>query len=95
MQTPRYQTEIKEVISPKIKYDLVAEAGSRLINDKEKAMSKCKDCTQYFALPENAGDYEKGKGDCVKEKQDAKGKYWLSKPTTVDTLACNEFKAVN
>lgn len=86
---------MKEVISSKVTCDMVVEAASSLINNKEKAMSKCKDCTQYFALPENAGDYEKGKGDCVREKQDSKGKYWLSKPTTVDTSACNEFKAVN
>jgi len=58
-------------------------------------MTTCKDCTYFFPVPENAGDFELGKGDCVTEKEDAKGKYWLSKPTTNASLSCptyNKFK---
>jgi len=51
-------------------------------------MTTCKDCTYFFQVPENAGDFEPGKGDCVTEKEDAKGKYWLSKPTTNASLSC-------
>ncbi|ABB31774.1 Benzylsuccinate synthase gamma subunit [Geobacter metallireducens RCH3] len=55
-------------------------------------MTTCKNCSFYFAVPENAGDFEAGKGDCVIEKEDAKGKYWLSKPTRNDSPSCKAFK---
>ena len=55
-------------------------------------MANCKECSYYFAVPENAGDYKAGNGDCVTETEDAKGKFWLSKPTTVDAPACPTFK---
>lgn len=55
-------------------------------------MATCKECSFYFPIPENAGDYEAGKGDCVTEKEDAKGKYWLSKPTKIDSSSCKTFK---
>lgn len=58
-------------------------------------MAKCKECSFYFPVPEGAGDYEAGKGDCVTEKEDSKGKYWLSKPTTIESAACPTFKMVN
>jgi hypothetical protein len=51
-------------------------------------MTTCKECTYFFPVPENAGDFEPGKGDCVTEKEDAKGKYWLSKPTTNASKSC-------
>ncbi len=55
-------------------------------------MATCKECSFYFPIPENAGDYEAGKGDCVTEKEDAKGKYWLSRPTKIDSPTCQNFK---
>ncbi len=44
-------------------------------------MSYCKECRYYFPIPEDADDFEAGKGDCVREEKDDKGKYWLGKPT--------------
>ena len=55
-------------------------------------MKTCEQCTFYFPVPEDAGDYEAGKGDCVIEKEDAKGKYWLSKPITKTSPSCPTFK---
>lgn len=55
-------------------------------------MTTCKECSFYFPVPENARDYEAGKGDCVTEKVDAKGKYWLSKPTMNAFPSCPSFK---
>jgi benzylsuccinate synthase/naphthyl-2-methylsuccinate synthase gamma subunit len=59
---------------------------------KEEKMSKCADCTFFFPVPEDADDYEKGKGDCVTEKKDEKGKYWLSKPMFEDMESCDSFQ---
>jgi hypothetical protein len=39
----------------------------------------CENCKCFFSIPENEDDYEVGKGDCVREVVDEKGKYWLSK----------------
>lgn len=59
---------------------------------KEKKMSTtCKDCSYFFPVPENAGDYAPEKGDCVTEKEDTKGRYWLSKPTTNSSPLCPKF----
>lgn len=52
----------------------------------------CKDCSFFFSVSDSANDYESGTGDCVTEKEDAKGKYWLSKPTTDETATCQAFK---
>ena len=54
-------------------------------------MTTCKDCSYFFPVPENAGDFEAGKADCVIEKEDAKGKYWLSKPVTHVSKTCQAF----
>jgi hypothetical protein len=43
-------------------------------------MSTCAECKAFFAIPENADDFKPGKGDCVREEKDQKGKFWLSKP---------------
>lgn len=43
-------------------------------------MPKCQECRYFFLIPENADDYEKGKGDCVREEKDDKGKYWSARP---------------
>jgi benzylsuccinate synthase/naphthyl-2-methylsuccinate synthase gamma subunit len=55
-------------------------------------MATCEECTFFFPIPEDADDYEAGKGDCVTEKKDEKGKYWLSKPVFVNSETCNEFQ---
>lgn len=55
-------------------------------------MSACKECALFFAIPADAGDYEPGKGDCVIEHKDEKGKYWLSKPVFQGMQACGQFK---
>lgn len=55
-------------------------------------MATCEECAFFFAIPEDADDFEAGKGDCVTEKRDEKGKYWLSKPVFVNSETCNEFQ---
>ena len=55
-------------------------------------MATCEECGYFFPLPQDADEYEAGKGDCVNQKEDEKGKYWLSKPVTVTSERCNVFK---
>ena len=55
-------------------------------------MSKCKLCSQFFVIQEDAADYEEGKGNCVLENEGGKGKYWISKPRFVDSEACSNYK---
>lgn len=55
-------------------------------------MANCGECAFFFPIPEDADDYEKGKGDCVTEKKDEKGKYWLSKPVFESNESCESFK---
>ena len=53
-------------------------------------MAACAECKSFFAVPENADDFAEGKGDCVREVKDEKGKYWLSKPT-MENMVCPFF----
>jgi len=53
----------------------------------------CKQCANCFPVPADADDYEAGKADCVREKEDEKGKYWLSKPVTENSARCEAFHA--
>lgn len=55
-------------------------------------MSICEECTHFFLIPEDADDYEPEKGDCVTEKKDEKGKYWLSKTIFGNSETCTEFQ---
>jgi len=55
-------------------------------------MEKCESCFFFFKIPPDADDYESGKADCVNEKKDEKGKYWLSKPVYASNDACNLYK---
>jgi len=55
-------------------------------------MAKCGQCSFFFRIPEDAGDYEAGKGDCVTEKKDEKGKYWLSRPVFDGGEGCPLFE---
>lgn len=51
-------------------------------------MANCAECSSFFKIPESDLDYKEGKGDCVMQKQDQKGKYWLSKPVFESDAAC-------
>jgi len=51
-------------------------------------MATCVECASFFRIPETDMDYESGKGDCVIQKQDQKGKFWLSKPVFESNEAC-------
>jgi hypothetical protein len=55
-------------------------------------MANCNECAFFFAINQDAGDYEPGKGDCVTEQRDEKGKFWLSKPVFETTHSCGSFK---
>lgn len=54
-------------------------------------MTTCKDCAFFFSIPEDADDFEKSKGDCVTQKEDEKGRYWLSKPVFENNPCCGAF----
>lgn len=54
-------------------------------------MTTCKECEFFFTIPEDADDYEKLKGDCITEKEDEKGKYWLTKPVFELNQCCGAF----
>jgi len=47
-------------------------------------MPKYGDHKNFFPIPEDADDFEPGKGDFVVEQKDEKGKFWLSKPVFAD-----------
>ena len=51
-------------------------------------MSNCEKCAFFFPIPEGDMDYEPNKGDCVKQQEDTKGKFWLSKPVFGGDEAC-------
>ena len=51
-------------------------------------MPKCQECRNFFIISEDADDYEPGKGDCVIQKEDDKGRYWLSKPVFESADRC-------
>ncbi len=55
-------------------------------------MSKCEGCVHFFAIPEGSEDVESKKGDCVAEKKDEKGKFWLAKEVSGDTASCSDFQ---
>jgi benzylsuccinate synthase len=55
-------------------------------------MAICGECAQFFKIPETDLDFEKGKGDCVREKRDQKGQFWLSKPVFETDGGCDEMK---
>lgn len=58
-------------------------------------MATCKECEHFFPVPQDADDFEKGKGDCVNEEQDEKGKYWLTKPIFDNSEQCADFQKCN
>lgn len=58
-------------------------------------MAMCKDCSYFFAVPDDADDYEVEKGDCVTERKDEKGKYWLSKSVFETSEGCRSFTKRN
>lgn len=54
-------------------------------------MPECNACRFFFPIPEDAMDHKAGKGDCVTQVTDEKGKYWLSKPVFDHDPACDRF----
>jgi len=50
-------------------------------------LATCEKCRSFYPIPKDADDYAEGKGDCVCEKKDAKGKWWDSKPVMGSTTA--------
>jgi len=54
-------------------------------------MATCNQCNFFFPVPKDADDYAEGKGDCIHEQKDQKGKFWLSKPT-FENNSCSSFK---
>ncbi|AGL00213.1 benzylsuccinate synthase gamma subunit family protein [Desulfoscipio gibsoniae] len=52
-------------------------------------MANCAECKSFFPIPESEDDFEQGKGDCIREEKDPKGKFWLSKPVMSDMPADN------
>jgi len=54
-------------------------------------MTTCTQCEFFNIIPKEADDYEPSKGDCVTEKVDEKGAYWLSKPVSETADACASF----
>ena len=55
-------------------------------------MTTCGKCAFFFRVPDDADDFEPGKGDCVTEKKDEKGKFWLSKAVFEGMDKCKDFK---
>lgn len=55
-------------------------------------MSKCEQCAFFFPIPKTDMDFEPGKGDCVQQQQDTKGKFWLSKPVSENSDACQRYR---
>lgn len=51
----------------------------------------CKGCANFFPVPDGEDDYESGKADCVREKEDEKGKYWLSRPVFEHSAQCEAY----
>ncbi len=67
-------------------------ASTNITDERGNGMAKCESCSFFFNIPEGADDYQKGKGDCVTEKKDEKGRYWLSKPVFENTDSCGNYQ---
>ena len=52
-------------------------------------MATCEKCRSFYPIPKDADDYAEGKGDCVRQEQDAKGKWFESKPVMGEMAADN------
>lgn len=50
-------------------------------------LTTCEKCRSFYPIPKDADDYAEGKGDCVCENKDAKGKWWDSKPVLGEATA--------
>jgi len=55
-------------------------------------MATCQSCECFFPVAQGEDDYEPGKGDCVLQKEDEKGKYWLSKPVSEESECCDLYR---
>lgn len=52
-------------------------------------MATCENCKNLYIVSEDAGDFKEGKGDCIQEVVDHKGKFWISRPVDGKTAAEN------
>ena len=55
-------------------------------------MSKCEECTYFNPISKDYADTESKNGDCVVEKKDEKGKFWLAKEVDAETESCADFQ---
>jgi benzylsuccinate synthase/naphthyl-2-methylsuccinate synthase gamma subunit len=57
-------------------------------------MPTCSECKHFSQITEEYPDYEPDKGDCVRELQDSKGKWWSAKVVmgSMDASECPDFK---
>jgi len=55
-------------------------------------MATCQGCEYLFPVSEGESDFEPGKADCVLQKEDEKGKYWLSKPVFENSERCAHYQ---
>jgi benzylsuccinate synthase len=69
------------------------QSSTKIYIGRRTNMARCADCSYFFSIPAGDYDYEKGKGDCVHEEQDQKGKFWLSRPVLEESDACAKMKA--
>lgn len=54
-------------------------------------MSNCNQCDFFNPVPKDADDHEDGRGDCITQKADEKGVYWLSRPVNQSSASCASF----
>lgn len=59
---------------------------------EEEVMATCRGCECFFPVAQGEDDYELGKGDCVLQKEDEKGRYWLSKPVFETSERCDSYR---
>ncbi|SPD71717.1 Benzylsuccinate synthase gamma subunit [uncultured Desulfobacterium sp.] len=55
-------------------------------------MPKCEECTYFNPISKESADAGSKNGDCVIEKKDEKGKFWLAKEVDADTESCSNFQ---
>ena len=55
-------------------------------------MSKCEECTYFYSISEGSDNTGQGRGDCVTESKDEKGKFWRAREVSADSESCQSFK---
>ena len=54
-------------------------------------MTECSECKAFFPIEEKYDDHEPGKGDCVHEESDDKGRWLSASPVMGEMEACSRF----